>query len=1138
MTHPVGARGARASRRRMRRTLVLLGSAAAGLVWAAPALADTVLDFDEPGLSPDQVVNTRYATSPGVVFAPSGTPERLAGFPTASCGVRVTPWEFAASGSNVVRLDCGGNELGHPVPRLYAAFTAATYQSMSVTVGAREAGHTMKLIAFDGAGQVLAQSPDTAVPAEAMTTLTVTAGVPEIAAFLLTDTSGSTGGQVYVDDITLPDPPFAGPKSFALTLRDAPESSVVQGLSGGDQEVVLYRVNGSLGQVTYHVAGLPTGVTWSATPSVNGSTLRFTASSTAPATPTPATVTVTATPRDADTGTQPRSVTMTLEVRKAVAVAGGGDGDVTVPSCTPLTLTYRAYPHTGHPTWSVTGLPSGVSATIDGQPPASATVVADGALHAASLSFSTTKPLSGAANVGVALTGITPYGDVLPQRLVSGTIAGTMSPSSGRPRESLTAGTRVTITGRGLCAPAGAVMRFGNDEALAPLTASPDGTTVSAEVPRLATTGPVGIVPDPSNPGSRIDGPTFRVEGFRETWGMPFANYTPKITFANMEDAFGKRATHITANPCAIVGEDCTFATPFPDPWALALWGIAQLSIGGTLSGAGGACYGISRTVDQFRYNALAEEGFPPGTATTPAGLVGAAGPSGRLIDHVNAQQLGVLSTESLSWYAAHAIENRLANDPEKLRREVEAELRAGRFPAVSLRDGGELAQLHVVLAYDVTTNPTDPFAFDIWVYDSNMPFVSGEATGTSGATHRTRMENSRIRVASNGSWTMMSSNYSAGGGSLGNIVVYPDPTRPLRPTMPGLSSIGTQTWLYLTHTGSATPGAASLATGGASAGNLTQITSGGRSLLRTDGQVNTDPATALQGAPWVPPTGAATGLAGALLVGDGGGDGYRVTTVGDGTPGTQTLVGPGVMAAVTTTAPSGAADAVEFHPRDGAVTVDPAGGARAVETDVMVRATDGATLSAAVEGRTGTATVGIDPRSGALTVRSDTPGAVTLRLGAIGRGPAPVAVSTRLVLTAGERVAIAGSQWRRLRTGRIAYRVTGPRGTRRAVVGVRSLAAARARISAVSVVHGRRPLGQVTVRAPKGTAVQVTLGVRAGRRLVAQTTFPSIAPGETRRLQWRPAALSARGRRLVVVATAVDTRSGIPAASVATVTR
>lgn len=1109
-------------------SVVLACTAAAGLIWAGPAMADTVIGFDEPGLSPDQVLNSRYAASPGVLFAPGGTPERLSGFVTTSCGVRVTPWQFASSGSTVARLDCGGNELGHPVPRLYAAFTTATYQSLSIDVGAREAGHRMRLIAFDGAGQVLAQTPDTVIPDEAMTTLTVTAGVPEIASFLLTDTSGITSGQVYVDDLTLPDPPFPGEKSFALTLRDAPDSQIVQGLTGGDQELVLYRVNGSLGQVTYAVTGLPSGVTWSAVPSVNGATLRFTASSVAPATPAPATVTVTATPRDAGTGTQPRSATLTLEVRAAVDVARDRKADVTVPSCGPVGLTYRAYPHAGRPVWSVTGLPDGVSATIDGQPPGSAPVTADGALHAASLVLRTTKPLAGPVTADVALVGSGPYRGVLGLPLVPGTLNGTMTPSSGRPREGLQPGTRVTITGRGLCAPAGAVMRFGNDAALAPLTAAPDGTSVSAEVPRLATSGPVGIVPDPANPGSRVEGPAFRVEGFRETWGMPFANYTPRITFSNMEDAFGKRATHISANPCGIVGEDCSFATPFPDPWALALWGIAQATIGGAISGNGGACYGISRTVDQFRYDQLPEERFPPGSATRPSGLVGAAGPSGKLIDHINAQQLGVLSSEALSWYAAHAIQNRVSNDPEKLRREVEAELRAGRFPAVSLRNGGEIAQLHVVLAYDVTTNPDDPFAFDIWVYDSNMPYVSGEGTDSTGAMHRTRMEASRIRVDRDGSWTMDSSGYSAGSDSLGNIVVFPDPTRPPQPSMPSITGTGSQVWLYLTHTGSVAAGP----------GNLTQITSGNRTLRGSDGRPNTDPATALQGAPWTPPTGAAAGTDGAVLLGDGGGAGYTVTTSGAGAATTQTLIGPGVMAQVSGTAPAGAADAVRFHPRDGSVTADPAGAPRALDTRVMVRAPDGATLSAALEGRSGGATVGIDRRSGAVTVGTDTAGAVTLRLGAIGRGPAPVAVSTRLVLAAHDSVAIGGAAWRRLRTGRVPFTVDGPRGPRHGVLTVRAMPASRARISAVSVTRGRRPVARVTVRAPKTTAVQVTLGVKAGRRLVAQTTFPSIAPGATRRLQWRPAALGVRGRRLVVVATGLDTRSGIPAASVATVTR
>ncbi|MFN8123693.1 MAG: hypothetical protein U0237_14840 [Thermoleophilia bacterium] len=1122
------------------RTLVLTRCRGRGLGAAGPAAAETVIGFDTAPAVVGQSVNTAYAGTPGLVFAPSGVPPTQSGLATRSCGTFVRAWPYAASGANAVQLTCGGsNEFDGRVRRLYAAFTAATYQSLSIDVGAAQPGHRMRLVAFDGAGQVLAQTAATAIPVDAMTTLSVTAGVPEIAAFMLTDVDNSTSGDIYVDDLTLQDPPFVGPKTFTLAVQGVPDLTAVQGESPGPKaELVLYRVNGSAGQVTYSVQGLPPNVTWSAAPSVNGATLRFTAFPGAAPTRDPVPVTVTATPVDAGTATQPRTIALTLQVVPAIAVSRDGAGDLVAPSCQAIPVSYRVYPHAGPARWTVGGLPPGVTATIDGADPASVPVIADGKLHGASLVLKATSPPGGATPVTIGITGRTPYTGLLNERVVAGAINGTLSPTSGRPPESLTPGTEVTITGRGLCAPPGSVMRFGNDAALAPITASPDGRTLTARVPALATTGPVGIVPDPGNPGSRVDGPGFTVNGFRDTWGMPFSNYTPKLTFKNMEDAFGKRATHISANPCGIVGKTCRIITPFPDPWAVVVWGIAQASIGGAIGGKGGACYGISRTVAQIRSGILKASGFPPGNAATPSGLAATNGPSGKLAEHINAQQLGVLSSEALSWYAAHAIRNRVANNPLSLRLEIERELRAGRFPAISLRNGGTAFELHVVLAYDVTQPGADPNQFDVWTYDSNVEFMANERD-PDGATHRSRTEGSRLRVNADGSWSLPSSNYSAGRNSLGNIVVFPDPTRPARPSLPTAPDVASDTFVYLTRMGSTTAGEVSVASA-REGWDLTGISSGGRPLLDADGEAGVATAGGPQAVPWAPATGAGDGARGAIIVGDPGSAGFRFTATGRGAAGTQTIIGPGIVAQVAGAAPAGAADELEFDPREGALTFTPASAGRPTETRVMVRASDGATLSAGLEGSTGRdgTTLGVDPRSGEVTVDAGAGGSMTVRLGTMGRGPSPVAVTTRVRVAAGERLSLPGSAWRRLASGRVAFTATGPRGTRRGTLAVRRLTAARAAVSGVRILRGRRPTALVTVRAPRSAAVQVTLGVRAGGRLVATTTFPAVSPGTARRLRWRTPALAGRGRRLVVLATAVDTRSGVPAASVTSVTR
>ena len=67
---------------------------------------------------------------------------------------------------------------------------------------------------------------------------------------------------------------------------------------------------------------------------------------------------------------------------------------------------------------------------------------------------------------------------------------------------------------------------------------------------------------------------------------------------------------------------------------------------------------------------------------------------------------------------------NVFAQTPSRLRRVVEDALRSGDHPKLSLRNGGTFDGLHVVVGYDVYTDPANPGNYYIDVLDSNRPFL------------------------------------------------------------------------------------------------------------------------------------------------------------------------------------------------------------------------------------------------------------------------------------------------------------------------------------------------------------------------------------------------------------------------------
>ncbi len=177
---------------------------------------------------------------------------------------------------------------------------------------------------------------------------------------------------------------------------------------------------------------------------------------------------------------------------------------------------------------------------------------------------------------------------------------------------------------------------------------------MTAEVPRLATSGTVQLVPDASVDGAgtlspvRIDGPSLTVDDYRDAAGFAFHNYTPSLTLGQMTAAYGKNQVYFTPNLCHAITFgllNCRVSTPIPDPWALVVLEIANRTMGG---GSGGACFGIARTSQQILRGRLGRTRFGNDAAANAFELGMPGGAGGRLQETINANHLQQLSADYL----------------------------------------------------------------------------------------------------------------------------------------------------------------------------------------------------------------------------------------------------------------------------------------------------------------------------------------------------------------------------------------------------------------------------------------------------------------------------------------------------------
>jgi uncharacterized membrane protein len=288
-----------------------------------------------------------------------------------------------------------------------ASVTAGQVAATIVTVS-RTGGFTGDVaLAVTGlpTGATMSLAPTTITTGNTTSTLSVftTAAVtPGIYTITITGTANGVTTQSTTYVVTVAAVP-------AISIVAVPPTLSVAAGANGTSSITLSRTNFT-GDVSFAATGLPTGVTASFAPATltsanNTTTLTLTAA--ANATVGPATVTVTATGTGVTAQTTPIALTVTAAqgysmTATAASLAQGGTGTSTV------TLT-RTGGFAGGVTLAVTGLPTGVTATIAPNPvtatSATVTFTATGAATTGAFTATVTGTATGLANVTTTIAG-------------------------------------------------------------------------------------------------------------------------------------------------------------------------------------------------------------------------------------------------------------------------------------------------------------------------------------------------------------------------------------------------------------------------------------------------------------------------------------------------------------------------------------------------------------------------------------------------------------------------------------------------------------------------------------------------------------------------------------------------------------
>jgi hypothetical protein len=719
-------------------TLALL----VALILTSAARADTIVIDFETGPPVATAINDDYLAS-------SFTRFQLADFgfrpyrKTVAAGL-------AHSGTTVANVGpdlCGPGEgaQGSDCEFVFGGTTARfsrTASSVTLYVGRFEADgnpESAQLVAYNAGGAQIATSAVTTVPLAAgfQTPVTVASAGNDIARVELRFTE-TTGVLVGFDDLTiefpagtLPDVSLSGPVN---------PTTVLQGTST-DVPITLTRINGSNGPLALSATNLPAGVSAQFIPNPvpgtqEAAVMRLTATDTAPQffVPQEIEVTAPADPPDALVVPGPRTLEVPVTVRTQFELSQASPGPVQIPHCAPADVGLRvqrdfAFATQGKTVSLAVGpLPAGVTAEFL----PSATISPNGGLVAEP----TLRFRRGTGNVPAGFTTtVSATAANAPTRTIQLTLAGasptaTLDTTSGAVPSRLQPGTTIRLGGNGFCP--GTKVRVGNDLAeVADPTIEPSATALTFELPRLATTGQVKVVP-PAGATIYPSTNTITVRSPRNVNGFQFNNPSwGNLSFDEITDLVGTEEMFLSTNPCWPF-YDCTIALPIPDPIAYAKWQIIEQVV----QESGGHCFGISRFVSEIGARRITNSQFAPG-ATTTFGLPSRSGPNSALSHYLDHRHAGQTTKEFLLHYGLRS--DSISTQLDRLR----TELTAGRLPSLLLKNG--FTEGHVITPHDIETLPDGSTV--IHTYDNEREFIPEEETDTDGSTHRDREVGSQVVI-------------------------------------------------------------------------------------------------------------------------------------------------------------------------------------------------------------------------------------------------------------------------------------------------------------------------------------------------------------------------------------------------------
>jgi hypothetical protein len=299
-------------------------------------------------------------------------------------------------------------------------------------------------------------------------------------------------------------------------------------------------------------------------------------------------------------------------------------------------------------------------------------------------------------------------------------------------------GSPVVIHGCGLSA--GTVVQFGIATARAtvaqPSDATPDGTSLTLNVPVQAVTGTLSVTDTASGASktAKLAKPDpLQIDSWRNTGAFPFLNSPGTLTADDLFDEFP--TSNLTTSPGVL------------SPWATALLMHDQMSI------AGGVCYGIALTEGMLADGSLSLSQF--GTAQTP--FEQPSTPD--LATWLDQKWLAQDSDQAVPYLFEPTV--RAAGEAGILA-DLNRLMPGGdgwNSPVIVGIEGhaslvrGWVAHAEIAYGWAMTPLPGDPNAVTIYTSDSNVPYTSAEESDTSGGAHNTATFDSWVQVGDNGHW-------------------------------------------------------------------------------------------------------------------------------------------------------------------------------------------------------------------------------------------------------------------------------------------------------------------------------------------------------------------------------------------------